>query len=111
MEDLRRKEDALQDIIVFQLNPYLTKKHTLVLSDNYIVETLWSKNIYYDEAWRNNRSLSASNLSYDRVLQDPEFESLISLINLWAISGQLSTEILKVKVEKIIEVIDRNLDP
>ncbi|MCA0932436.1 hypothetical protein LCM02_08235 [Lutimonas saemankumensis] len=110
LDDLRRKEDALQDIIVFQLNPYLTKKHTLLLSDNYIVETLWDNNTYFDKAWRINRNSSVAELKYDRLLKDPEFESLLSLINLWAISGQLSSEILKEKVERVIAIIDQNLD-
>ncbi|WKK66503.1 DUF6090 family protein [Lutimonas zeaxanthinifaciens] len=110
LDDLRRKEDALQDIIVFQLNPYLTKKHTLLLSDNYIVKTLWDNNTYFDKRWRINRNSSVAELKYSRLLNDPEFESLLSLVNLWAVSGQLSSEILKEKVERVIGIIDQNLD-
>ena len=109
LDDLRRKEDALQDIIVMQFNPYLAKKHTLILSDNYIVQTLWEENEYYDTNWRKQRKTPVSQMNYTDILNDSEFESLVSLINLWAISGQMSTEILKSKVENIIQIIDENL--
>ena len=110
LEDLRRKEDAFQDIIVLQFNPYLAKNHTLLLSDNYIIETLWENNTYYKNTWRNKRNSSVSELKYDKLLQDLEFESMLSLINLWAISGQMSREILRAKVKQIIEVIEGNLE-
>jgi hypothetical protein len=108
LEDLKRKEDGLEDIIVFQLNPYLTRKHTLRNSDNIIILSLWKNNRYMERDWLNKKS-SGYTVDYDALLSDPQFESLLSLIKLWTISGQITSRELKDKIKNTLSTIEENI--
>jgi len=110
LEDLRRKEDGLQHVVLENFNPYLIKNHTLRNSDNHIVANLWDRSNFSDPKWRLSRSETKFKLDYTGIITDPAFESLISLLNIWVVSGQKSSVELKEKINRIIEIIDRNID-
>ncbi|WP_228850457.1 DUF6090 family protein [Aegicerativicinus sediminis] len=109
LEDLRRKEDGLQDIILLQYNPYLAKNYTLRNSDDFIVQELWKNNPNLNKNWRPSDYSIDSNVTPEKVRSDPEFESLISLINLWAISSQITSEEIKTKMNHTLEIIENEL--
>ena len=110
IDDLRRKEDGLQDIILLQYNPYLTKNYTLRNSDNIIVQELWKNNENLDKSWRMYQTSSNTKINGEELLRDPEFESLLSLINLWDISGQITSNELKAKMERTLGIIESDLN-
>ncbi|WP_455169909.1 DUF6090 family protein [Aegicerativicinus sediminis] len=109
LEDLRRKEDGLQDIILLQYNPYLAKNYTLRNSDDFIVQELWKNNPNLNKNWRPSSHSINSDVTPENVLSDPELESLISLINLWAISSQITSEEIKTKMNHTLEIIENEL--
>ncbi len=109
LEDLRRKEDGLEGIILSQFNPYLIKNHTLKNSDNFIIEGLWGKNKFIDKSWVDGIPSTLKVLNPSSLLVDSEFESILSLIRLWAISGQITSMQLKDKLENTLLIINKNL--
>ena len=109
LDDLRRKEDGLQDIILLQYNPYLAKNYTLRNSDNIIVQELWKDNPNLDKNWRVNVVSANAGTSPNTILSDPHFESLLSLINLWDISGQITSKEIETKMTKTLVIIENEL--
>jgi hypothetical protein len=109
LEDLTRRENGLEEIILSQYNVYLINNYSTRASDNYIVVQLFENDTYMDGSWRTKSSSNIETGNYKGLLSDKKFESLVSIVNMWAISGQIAAKDLETKLNDVIALIDDNI--
>ena len=107
VDDLRKIETGVYEIIINNYNTYLINNYTLTYSDYYIAQSLWRDTPIKETKW--NGKKSNNKVAIQTILNDPKFESILSLVNLWAISSKISANELKNKTEIIIELIDAEM--
>lgn len=107
VDDLRKIETGVYDIILNNYNTYLINNYTLTYSDYYIAQSLWKDTPIKETNWKGKES--NNKVEIQTILNDPKFESILSLVNLWAISSKISASELKNKTEIIISLIDAEI--
>ncbi|WP_162919880.1 DUF6090 family protein [Hanstruepera ponticola] len=107
VDDLRKIETGVYDIILNNYNTYLIDNYTLTYSDYFIAQSLWKDIPMKETNW--NGKKSNNKIDIQTILNDPKFESILSLVNLWAISSKISASELKNKTEIIIGLIDAEI--
>jgi hypothetical protein len=111
LEDLTRRENGQENIILSQYNVYLINNYSTRNSDNFIVAQQFEKDTNMDVSWRTKPLSKNESENYKELLSDKKFESIVSIVNMWAISGQIAAKSLEAKIKNVIDLIDNEINP
>lgn len=109
LDDLQKVELDQSNIIINLYNPYLSKNLTIRNSNVKAIEVLFSDSKHVWEKWHPSVN-TTHDLDYQKVFSDPEFESLISNINVWRIGCYVRSENLHTKIKEIIALIENEIE-
>ena len=108
LEDLQTVEKDQSNIIISQYNPYLGKYLTLRNSNARALSVLFANTKQKWTKWHPD-IYTSHKLDYQKLFSDPEFESLVSTLSIWRIGGFLRADELRIKIEDIITLIQKEL--
>ena len=107
LDDLKKKEISFEQVILSNFNPYIIENYQLRHSDFIILNELFQDDPNISTNW--SPEFSKFNVDKMKLFNDVKFESLISLINLWAVSAQRTARELSKKIEETIFLIETEL--
>ena len=109
LDDLQKVEFDQSNIIISQYNPYLAKNLTIRNSNIKALNVLFADSKHIWGKWQPDIN-TTHNLDYQSLFLDPEFESLVSKINIWRIGCFIRSKKLQNKIMELIEMIQNEIN-